>query len=344
MARLKRAVLWAVLIAIILLTGLSIYGAFIGARRAQAFFTSVPLAAYWFASVVMLAAGIVLFRRLLHVPSLLLMHAGCILVVLGMMWGSRGGHALQKRLFGVEKIPMGSMAIHEQMQDNLLSDGEGRSLGKLPFTVRLNAFRIEYYEPGTLYIWSRDGRNWRMPAVAGQALSLDEDLGVLTITRVFENFRIDLQGDEPVVYDEPGGSNPALQVTIEKPGAKPGRRYVFERRPGHMSDNDLLAMAYRRNEKEYVSELEIVDNDQVVASKDIEVNHPLYYGGYHLYQQSWGEDEFGVYSTIMVVSDSGLTSIYGGYVLLAGGVFWHFWGRRALDRLKTRNAAGEESR
>jgi len=81
-----------------------------------------------------------------------------------------------------------------------------------------------------------------------------------------------------------------------------------------------------------------------VASKDIEVNHPLYYGGYHLYQQSWGEDEFGVYSTIMVVSDSGLTSIYGGYVLLAGGVFWHFWGRRILDRLKTRNAAAEESR
>ena len=48
MNRFKRAVLWAVLAAIILLTVLSIYGAFIGADRAQAFFSSLPLAVYWF--------------------------------------------------------------------------------------------------------------------------------------------------------------------------------------------------------------------------------------------------------------------------------------------------------
>ena len=91
MNRFRRAVLWAVLAAIVLLTGLSIYGAFIGADRAETFFTSVPLAVYWFASVALLVAGIALFRRLLRVPALLLMHAGCILVVLGMMWGSKPG-------------------------------------------------------------------------------------------------------------------------------------------------------------------------------------------------------------------------------------------------------------
>ena len=40
------------------------------------------------------SAGIALFRRLLRVPSLLAMHLGCILVLLGAMWGSRPGHAL----------------------------------------------------------------------------------------------------------------------------------------------------------------------------------------------------------------------------------------------------------
>ena len=99
MNRFKRAVLWAALIAVILLTLLSIYGAFIGADRARAFFTSLPLAVYWLALIALLVAGIVLFRRLLRVPSLLLMHLGCILVLLGAMWGSNGGHALARSGF-----------------------------------------------------------------------------------------------------------------------------------------------------------------------------------------------------------------------------------------------------
>jgi len=343
MTRFKRAALWAVLAAILLLIVLSIYGAFIGAERAQAFFSSMPLAAYWFATVALLALGIVLFRRLLRVPSLLLMHLGCILVLLGMMWGSKPGHVLQSRLFGIDKIPIGEMDLHEQTQSSRVWT-DSNDVRELPFSVRLNAFRIEYYEPGTLYIWSRDGRSWRMPAQAGQTLSLGGDLGVLTITRVFRNFRIDLQGGETVIYDEPDGSNPALEVTTAKPGAEPGKRYVFERHPGHASPDASLVMTYYRTPKDYISELEIVKDGQVVASKDIEVNHPLYYGGYHFYQKDWGEDNDGrVISRIMVVSDSGLNIIYGGYVLLTGGIFWHFWGRRILSRIKTRPTPPEES-
>ena len=337
MYRFRRTVLWAVLVAVILLTLLSIYGAFIGADRAQAFFSSLPLAVYWFVAITLLVTGIVLFRRLLRVPSLFLMHAGCILVLLGAMWGSKPGHALQKRLFGSDKIRQGQLGIYEQTQENRVHLEDGNNVRELPFFVRLKDFRMEYYEPGQLFIRSRDGRDWRLPAEAGQSLSLGGDLGTVTIRRVFQNFKIDIKEDEPVTYDEPGGSNPALEIAIEKPGAAPGRRYVFERRPGHRNPDDPLAMTYRRNVKDYVSELEIVKDGQVVAAKDIEVNHPLYYGGYHFYQQGWDEDQQGEYTVLMVVSDSGLNVVYGGYVLLIGGIFWHFWGRRALDRLKTRH-------
>jgi hypothetical protein len=344
MNRFRRAALWAVLAAIVLLTGLSVYGAFIGADRAQAFFNSVPLAAYWFASVALLIAGIGLFRRLLQVPSLLLMHIGCILVVLGMMWGSKSGHTLQRRFFGIDRIPVSELWLYEHVDENRAAVADSNGLRELPFFVRLNDFRIEYYEPGQLSLWSRDERNWRMPAEAGQSLSLGDELGTVTIRRVFQNFKIDIKEDQPVAYDEPGGSNPALEVTIEKPGAAPGKRYVFERRPGHTNPNDPLAMIYHRNVKDYISELEIVKDGQVVASKDIEVNHPLYYGGYHIYQNKpGGQDEYGTFTGLLVVSDSGLNAVYGGYVLLTGGVFWHFWGRRALDRLKTRSATPEGS-
>ncbi len=330
MSRFRRMLLWATLAAVILLAMLSIYGAFLGADRAQTFFNSVPLAVYWFAAVALLATGIVLFRRLLRVPSLLLMHTGCIFVLLGAMWGSQPGHALQKRLFGVDKIPQSQMGMYEQMQENRVQVQDGNGVRDLPFFVRLSDFRLEYYEPGALFIHSRDGRTWRLPAKAGQTLSLDANLGRVTIKRVFRNFKMDLQGDQPVAYDPPGGSNPALEIAVERPGAAPRRRYVFEQRFGHADPNDPLVLDYHRSVKDYISDLEIVEDGQVVAAKSIEVNHPLHYGGYHFYQHEWGRDNNGEYSILLVVSDSGLNAIYAGYVLLIAGVFWHFWGRRIL--------------
>ena len=89
----------------------------------------------------------------------------------------------------------------------------------------------------------------------------------------------------------------------------------------------------------YTSELEIVKDGRVVAAKNIEVNHPLHYGGYHFYQQSYGEDRLGVYTVLMVVSDSGLNLVYSGYTMLIVGVFWHFWGQRIWAAVRRRQAA-----
>jgi hypothetical protein len=334
MSRFRRMLLWATLVAVILLTVLSIYGAFIGADRAQAFFNSLPLVVYWFTAVALLAAGIASFRRLLRVPSLLLMHAGCIVVLLGAMWGSEPGHALQKQLFGIDKIPQARMGMYEQMQENRVQVEDSNSIRDLPFFIRLNDFRLEYYEPGHLLVYSRDGRNWRLPAVAGQTLSLGEDLGTVAIRRVFRNFKMDIEGDKPVAYDPPGGSNPALEVAVERPGAASGRRYVFEQRFAHTDSNDPIILDYCRDVKDYVSELEVIDSNQVVTAKNVEVNHPLHYGGYHFCQHKWGRDQFGEYTVLLVVSDSGLNVVYGGFTLLIAGVFWHFWVRRALNWLR----------
>jgi hypothetical protein len=343
MSRFKRAVLWAALSAVILLAALSIYGAFIGAERAQAFFNSLPLAVYWFALMALLIAGIALFRRLLQVPPLLLMHLGFIIVLVGAMWGSNGGHALARQLFGIDKIPQGQMGILEQTQENRVMPADSNSTRELPFSVRLKDFRMEYYKPGHLLIQSRTGQNWRVPAEAGQTLSLGEGLGIVTIRRVFENFRIDIQSDEPVAHDEPGGSNPALEVSIERSGTAPGKRYVFERMPGHANPNDPLSMSYSRMVRDYISDLEIVEDGKVVAAKDIEVNHPLHYGGYHFYQHSYGEDKLGEYTVLMVVSNSGLNLVYGGYLMLVAGVFWHFWSRRVLAAVRSRRMMTPET-
>ena len=57
MIRTRRLVLWVVMAAIAVLTVLSIVATFLGAARAKALFSSVPLVAFWFLLVGLLISG-----------------------------------------------------------------------------------------------------------------------------------------------------------------------------------------------------------------------------------------------------------------------------------------------
>lgn len=76
--------------------------------------------------------------------------------------------------------------------------------------------------------------------------------------------------------------------------------------------------------RDYISDVQVVKDGSVVAEKSIEVNHPLYFGGYHFYQNSF-DAEGHKYTILSVVSDTGLNLVYAGYLALSIGVFWHFW-------------------
>jgi len=311
--------------AIVLLILLSIYGAFLGPERAKQLFNGIPLAVYWAAFILLLAVGIALFRRLLRVPALLLVHAGCILILAGAMWGSQIGHDLQSRLLRIDKIPTGQMQIYEGYSDNRVISQDNQ-IRELPFHVRLKDFRIEYYKPGKLHVQTRQGEDRTFPVEIGKRFSLGPEFGALQIVRVFENFKITIDGDNRSVIDDPGaGSNPALEVRIDSPNGQAATKYVFERFPGH---DDELLLSYERVISDYISELEVVRDGRIVARKNIEVNHPLHYGGYHFYQHSYN-DQAGEYTVLMVASDTGLGLVYGGYLALCVGAFWRFWLRRS---------------
>jgi hypothetical protein len=331
----RRAIMWGALALIILLVFLSIYGAFIGPARAKHFFNSVPLAVYWVGFALLLAVAIAAFRRLLRVPALLLVHVGCVLILAGAIWGSEAGHKLQKRLFGIDKILMGQMQIYEGSSDNRVIL-ENDQIRELPFYIGLKDFRIEYYKTEYLLVQTRQGQSWRFPVEAGREFSLGDDFGVITIVRVFRNFKISIDGDTHVAIDDPGpGSNPALEVRIESPDGEVVTRYVFERFPGHGHPGDKLFLSYQRVISDYVSELQVIKDGKVAAEKDIEVNHPLHFGGYHFYQHFY-DDEAGRYTVLMVASDTGLPLVYAGYWMLCIGVFWHLWIGQILARVKAK--------
>ncbi len=316
---------------IMLLFFLSIYGAFIGPDRAKEFFNSFPMAIYWIAFIFLLAVGIALFRRLVQVPPLLFTHFGCILILLGGIWSSNSGHEVQKKLFGINKIPSGMMQIDEGHADNIVIT-ENDNKYELPFYIALKDFRIEYYQPGDLYIQTRQGDYWKIPAQSGKTYSPDPEFGTIEIVKVFNNFKMIMEDGNRAAIDDSGpGSNPALEVKVTQPSGDSLTRYIFDSSRGYMYPNDDFAMAYGCDIKEYISELQVIKNDKVLAAKDIELNHPLHYGGYHFYQHFYDVQD-GQYTILKVTSDSGLMFVYAGYFILCVGVCWLFW----IKKLRTK--------
>ncbi len=322
--------MWVTMTFIMLLFFMSIYGAFIGPEKAKDFFNSVPIAIYWIAFIFLLAIGIVLFRRLIHVPALLFTHFGCILILLGGIWSSESGHEFQKKIFGINKIPSGFMQIYEGQADNIVI-AKNDIQYEIPFYIGLKDFRIEYYQPGELYIQTRQGDYWKIPAEEGKIFTPDTKFGTIEIVKVFYNFRFDRE--QRIAINDPGpGSNPALEVKVTPPDGQPLTRYVFDSSRERMYSDDFV-MAYKSDIKEYISELQVIKDNHVVAVKDIEVNHPLHYGGYHFYQHSY-DNQKGTYTILKVTSDSGLFFLYAGYFMLCVGVCWLFW----INKLRTKDA------
>jgi hypothetical protein len=324
--RLRRVVLWAGLILILLLIAFSIYGAFRGAESAKEFFNSIPLSAYWLAFVILLIWAIGLFRRLLCFRGLFLIHLGCIIILAGGIIGSQAGFRLQDKLSGTNTIRTGQMIINKGTTERAVEMEDG-VIKMLPFAVKLVDFRIEYYQPGQLIIRTPKGEGFKISAEPGQKYVLGDDLGSVEIVRRFEYFKLTREGDKRVaIEDVNGGPNPALELLLKNSDGSEKTRYVFERFPGHSSPDDNLQFSYHRSVKDFLSDVEVVKDNKVVTQKNIEVNKPLHYGGYLFYQQGYDTDA-GRYTVLGVTSDKGLGVVFLGYILLCIGIFWQFWFR-----------------
>lgn len=331
--RFKRILLWAGLCVILLLTGFSIYGAFSGADKAQNFFNSFPLSVYWAVFTVLLIAAIILFRRLAHLRGLLMIHLGCVLVLIGALRGSQAGFKIQDAILDADTIRAGQMVICEGMTNNTVDVDMERGITKpLPFAVRLADFRLEYYDPGTLMIQTPQGETAAIPAQVGSKYRLSGDWDSVEVVRQFEYFKLVTEGDKRTAIDDPHSNpNPALELRLTKSDGTGATRYVFERFAGHDRPDDSFRFRYYRMVRDFISDLEIVKDNTVLVRKSIEVNKPLHFGGYMFYQQGYDDAE-GRFTVLRVTNDRGLWIVFGGYVLLCAGAFWHLWFRHLLRR------------
>jgi len=333
----RRFIMWFGLILIVLLIALSIVGAFYGAEKASHFFNSLPLTVYWLALMLFLIAGIATFRRLIRVPSLLLIHLGCVFILIGAMWGSGAGHRLQKKLFGIDKTPFGYMMIYERMAEDSIVDENDNVLARLPFSIYLDDFRIVYYKSQSyLQVENKKGDRWQIPDEVGQEISLNESR--IKILQIFRNFKIAITEGQKIVTDSAGpDTNPAIQINIEFPDGSSEQQYIFAKFPQNTYSDAGLKFNYisqlRTPVKDYFSDVTLLEGEKPITKKTIEVNHPLYYGGYHFYQHSY-DSKKGQYTILKVHSDSGLNLVYAGYLMLCSGALWHLWFRHFLKFYK----------
>jgi hypothetical protein len=322
---LRRLLLWILLILIGVLIVLTIGGAFLGAQRAQGLFNSVPADVYWVVLTLSLVVGIMVFSRLRDAPGLLLIHAGCVLVLVGAIWGSEAGHGLQRRLLGSTPIRRAEMFILEGTREDRVQRTDGQ-FRVLPFALALDDFRIDYYRPAHLWVQMPNGRDLKIPANPGVVQDLDAGLGQIKILRTFENFKIVIDPNGRTAYDDPNaGSNPAVEVQVIRPDGTIQRQFAFDRYPQQHGHEGDLILSYRRSIKDYISQVRVVTRG--MPQKAIEVNRPFHYGGYYFYQSSYGLDAETnkPYTVLTVVCDCGLNLVYLGYIVLFVGLAWHLW-------------------
>ena len=324
---------WVALALIFIGVGLSIFGAFLGAERATALFTSTPLTIYWGVFALTLAAGFAVFVRMRRDPGLAALHLGFLLAIVGFALGSDAAHRWAARRTGGEPIRRAFLPIRVGATASTVRDERlRRDLGRLPFAVRLDAFEIEHYppsaEPPPLFFgvmsgprgdWRAEPLKWkpgRVHALPGTPIRLR----VLDFTTPAEGGPLTVR-----VALEAGGARreETLTCAADAPFARLPLHPLFPEMGELDRTASLLLAPPAPAVRTYRSRVTVFEDGWERAA-EILVNRPLRVGGYHLYQHSWGEQPER-HTILLVVSARGLNAVYAGFVLLGAGPILLYW-------------------
>lgn len=91
----------------------------------------------------------------------------------------------------------------------------------------------------------------------------------------------------------------------------------------HLKDHQFFLNYWQdaNDIKDFKSQLTILNDNQEVLTKTIEVNYPLSYGGYRFYQSGWDPEQTG-WSRIQVVKDPGVLVVYLGFIITMLGMVY----------------------
>ncbi len=165
----------------------------------------------------------------------------------------------------------------------------------------------------------------------GQPLDIEGTDYRIVVDRFYENAGISRE-----IMNNPDISGwPAVEVELEQSDSSTPY-FLWKDEP---VDAPGYKMMYIQEEKvkDFYSVLQIIDAGKVVAEKTIEVNDPLRYGGYTIYQ-SRHDQEDPSWSGLEVKKDPGVSLVYAGFLLQILGMVVVFYINPLLSKAKKSRA------
>ena len=341
----RRLFLWAALVGCLAMAALCVIPTFLGPQEATRWFVSPFGATVWWAFGLLIVAGMVAVQALRRRLGLLAMHLGMVLVVVGAMWGSEMMHRVRRDLWDDPRQHRGLLVVDEGNASSQLLDPNGSFIAQLPFDVHLERFWIEYYPVAVDDLWvfiveAIAPGNQRGMGQTWQSMRIDWEPGE-TVRLPFCDIDLLVTNVQLTQYG-PGPDAPVLpEVTLQLSNDEYRTEEVFAPQPGMPAVRLPLAGLYDSAKtwhdagapalrfrpptpaiKDFKSAVVVHQDGSEIARKTVEVNDPLHVGGYHLYQYDYDHAQ-GRYTVLSVVSDSGLSLVYVGFILLVGGLALH---------------------
>jgi hypothetical protein len=215
-------------------------------------------------------------------------------------------------------------------------DFENRYPVKMPFGVFLHNFRMEEYPP-RLALLDRTTGEWHPQARKRWIDVADAAKGQLgpwqvSILRFLPAAR---KVNTEWVVSETAGSSPAVLVRLnsaESPQLPAADYWLGFPAPDTdeswaILDQGAVLKLIPPDPKKFQSEIEIVDDAGKSRKALLEVNKPVYYAGWYIYQSSYDSTsgKFSRVSILEVSSDPWLPVVYLGVFLTLLGVLRLFW-------------------
>ena len=254
------------------------------------------------------------WQRQLHIrlrrPDVLLTHVAILTVLAGGMVTSLLGRR-------------GSLPLNVGETADAVAGKPGFAL---PFAVKLEDFRIEYYGSGSHRITVTDRQaGWSETAEVqvGSAAALHGGAVRAAALAYYPDFVMDADGPATKSQDP---DNPALRLELtDAQGAE--KHWAFAKFPDfHADPKSRYSVAYELTAgriKQFRSEVAILEGGWIAARRSLEVNNPLRWKGYTLYQAGYDPENPG-FSNLLVSHDPGVPVVYAGFLLLTAGLTWTF--------------------
>jgi cytochrome c biogenesis protein ResB len=219
----------------------------------------------------------------------------------------------------------------------------------LPFALHLADFQIETYadkeQPGEqpisrlLVEWADRKQTEQLQTTVGVEQTFAGEFKI-KVLRYVADFTVDMQTRE-VTSRSAQPNNPALLVEVVGPNYK-NTRWLFAKFPdfgAHGTDGapqSPLRMIYQTAAtananpevagpiKSFKSTVNVIEGEQVVQTKQVEVNSPFRYKGYTFYQSGYNPRDLS-WTSLQVVRDPGVPVVYAGFAMMIPGLFVVFY-------------------